>query len=218
LNFGLPENGGTCPGATLGRGGCLDVRDGKQRPTCYMAKVTQVYKKVGDILEHNTALFRGKSELEMTEILRKSMLVFCAFNLKENWRFRLHYSGDFFSTEYAKAWATVIKENPEVRFWVYTRSFDLVPILVECPNLTLMLSADSVNKDRAVELYNKYKDKPNVGLAWLGLDSPAGEKWVTCPETSGRLKNTDERGACATCRLCVDNYKSKVRNIKFKLH
>src|ERR1017187_133807 len=54
LNFGLPINGGTCPGATSGAGGCLNIRDGCKRETCYMAKVTQIYKAVANTLQVNT--------------------------------------------------------------------------------------------------------------------------------------------------------------------
>jgi hypothetical protein len=81
-----------------------------------------------------------------------------------------------------------------------------------------MLSVDPVNKDKGLELYKTYEERPNIGLAWLGENEPDTVRWVTCPETSGILKNTKDQGACARCRLCIDRYKSKVRNIKFLIH
>src|SRR4051812_7210748 len=69
LMYGLPENGGTCPGATEGKGGCLEIRDGNKRPTCYMAKVVQIYKAVGTRLTENTEALVGKSLEEMESVL-----------------------------------------------------------------------------------------------------------------------------------------------------
>jgi hypothetical protein len=218
LMYGLPENGGTCPGATLGKGGCLDVRDGHKRSTCYMAKITQIYKAVGVKLTENTELLKGKSYTEMVEILRATVQNFVDKNEESAWFFRLHYSGDFFSPEYTKAWATVIGEFPKVKFWVYTRSHDLVHYLIDCTNLTLFLSVDPVNWESGRKVFEQFKERPNIGLAWLGGETPAEFRWVTCPETSGVINNTKEQGACAKCRLCIDRYKSKVRNINFVLH
>ena len=218
LTFGLPINGGTCPGATSGTGGCLNVRDGCKRETCYMAKVTQIYKAVAHTLQVNTDMVRGKSYDEMVTVIRATIKSFTEKNLEAKWYFRLHYSGDFFSEDYAKAWAQVIGEFPRVKFWVYTRSFNVVPYLIDRTNITVYLSIDPVNMDEGSRLYEKYIERANLGLAWLGNEKPAKYRWVTCPETSGILKNTNEQGTCAKCRLCIDRYKSKVKNIQFTIH
>jgi len=221
LMFGLPENGGTCPGATCGNGGCLDVKDGRKRPTCYMAKLVDTYKGVGPVLDKNTEMLKGKSVEEMKVVLRATVQ---EFSKKAGGfpYFRLHYSGDFFSVDYAQAWAEVMLEFPDITFWAYTRSFrtqtTIVETLAKVPNLTLFLSADPVNGEQALALFEKLKDDhKNLGLAWLGDEPPDKEKyrWVTCPELSGKVKNTDESGACAKCRLCVNNYKVRVKNIHF---
>ncbi len=218
LNFGLPENGGTCPGATEGPGGCLDIRDGRKRPTCYMSKVTQIYKGVAKVLQENTALVKDKSFEDLVLTIRASVKAFTENNEEKDWCFRLHYSGDFFSVDYAKAWSQVISEFPKVKFWVYTRSFNLVQYLIDRTNLTLFLSLDPVNEKSGLIVYEQFKDRPNLGLAWLGKKVPAGHRWVTCPETSGVIKNTKDKGACARCRLCIDRYKTKVKNINFLIH
>jgi len=221
LNYGLPKNGGTCPGATLGAGGCLDVRDGHKRETCYMAKVTSIYKAVGNVLQSNTDLLKNKSVEEMTDILTNTINQFIKKNPdKKNWFFRLHYSGDFFSEDYARAWAATISKFPEVRFWVYTRSHECAKYFTETRNLTFYFSVDPVNYKKAIEVYGKYKKYPHYAMAWMGNNAPDQEthRWVTCPETSGKLRNTPDNGACARCRLCVDNYVYKVKNIRFEIH
>lgn len=221
LNFGLPENGGTCPGATCGKGGCLDTRDGLKRQTCYMAKITAIYKNVGVVLEANTALVKGKTIEEIKDVCRKTIQVFIQKSKGEDLYFRLHYSGDFFSEEYTKAWAEVIKEFPTVTFWVYSRSEEFVHHLFGIDNLTVYLSCDPVNFDKMLKIFNENKDKnPRLGMAWLGNTAPDQEvhRWVKCPEITGKVKNTSKAGACSKCRLCVDNFKHRVKNIQFLNH
>lgn len=221
LSYGLPENGGTCPGATTGKGGCLDVRDGLKRKTCYMAKITEIYKAVGVVLADNTQLVKDKTEEEIKVVCRETVQAFIKKSKEKDLYFRLHYSGDFFSEAYTKAWAAVIQEFPQVTFWVYTRSTKFAPLLLGIPNLSLYLSCDPVNFKDMVALYDQYKSKhANLGLAWLGKDAPEQDKyrWVTCPEISGHQKNTEEQGACSKCRLCIDNYKIRIKNIKFPYH
>lgn len=219
LMYGLPENGGTCPGATTGKGGCLDIRDGNKRPTCYMAKVTQIYKAVGKRLEDNTNLLKGKNKKEMEEILTATVEEFKKSNKNQNLFFRLHYSGDFFSADYAKAWSKVISKFPEIQFWVYSRSHNYAKYFVDNKNLTFYFSVDPANAKTGKKIYDQFAHLPNFGMAMMSNDAQIeGIKFVTCPETSGVIKNTNEAGACSKCRLCVDNYKDKVRHIRFKIH
>jgi hypothetical protein len=223
LSYGLPENGGTCPGATTGNGGCCAIRDGKKRQTCYVAKITAIYKNVGNVLLSNTALLSGKTVEEMKNICRETIRNFIDKNNGQNLYFRLHWSGDFFSEDYIIAWASVMKEFPQVRFWVYTRSYSHIDIapLVDVKNLSLYLSIDPINYAAGLKIFEKYKDvMPSLGLAWLGNDPPKDlpYKFIKCPETSGIVKNTKEAGACSKCRLCVDNYKIRIKNIAFNIH
>jgi hypothetical protein len=222
LPFGSPATGGTCPGATYGPGGCLNVSDGRTTPTCYMAKVTRIYKNVAAALDHNFAKLEGKDYDELIKELQETVDEFKRINKGENLYFRLHYSGDFYSLLYAEAWAYVIRQNPDVRFWVYTRShkpeLNVVPILADCPNLSLYLSCDPVNFSQALCAYAPFEKYPNVGLAWMGSALPKGFRFARCPETYGVIKNKPERGACAECRLCIDRFKTKINNISFAIH
>ena len=220
LNFGLPENGGTCPGATQGKGGCLDVRDGRKRPTCYMAKVTQIYKAVGNILQKNTDLLRDKSREDMAQVLKNTFQDFVDRNEEKYWYYRLTYSGDVFSEDFAYAVVDACKAFPKVKFWVYTRSHDYVKILVGAPNLAVYLSVDPINLDTGRKIYNGLREQyNNVGLAYLGPPVDDGTRYVACPETHGKIQNTDKLGACAKCKLCFTyNEKTRLRNITFKIH
>lgn len=220
--YGLPEQGGTCPGATAGPGGCLSVPSGWIRQTCYMANICKIYKGVKPRLEENTRMLQGKTEEELVAILTDTVKEFLRKKGSKEPYFRLHYSGDFFSEVYAKAWVKVFALFPQVRFWTYTRSFtkelNVIPILAEATNLTLYLSADPVNYTEAVAVLEQFQANPRVAICWLGGDPPKDRRWVACPETSGILKNTDAQGACSKCRLCVDRIGTKARNIRFLLH
>ena len=225
LLHGLPKDGGTCVGATCGAGGCLDTRAGKKRKTCYVEKITQIYKNVGNVLLENTEMLKDKTQEEMTVILRETVAEFVRKSPPDKLFFRLHWAGDFMNSSYVRAWSTVIKEFPNVRFWAYTRSFaqdhDFIFPLLECTNLSLYLSCDPVNMESAKKVYDLYKEKyNNLGLAWMGNEAPDPNtfRWVKCPEITGKVKSTDEQGACSKCRLCVDNYANKIKNIQFLIH
>jgi hypothetical protein len=222
FSYGLLEDGGTCPGATTGVGGCLEVKEGRVRPTCYMAKITAIYKNVGKNLRENTEAVDAVEHEGKVALFDNTIVKFKSSCKPEHWFYRLNYSGDFKNEAWAKAWSEAIKKHPDVKFWVYTRSYWLAHILADCENLALYLSIDPVNKDKVLEAYEPLKDKKNVALAWLdykGEHKPEGVKFINCPETSGKIKNTPDQGGCAKCKLCFTyNDKVKLRHIGFTLH
>jgi hypothetical protein len=61
---------------------------------------------------------------------------------------RIHASGEFYSAAYAQKWITIVKRNPKVFFYAYTRSWrdpDVLPRLVELAalnNFQLWFSCD----------------------------------------------------------------------------
>lgn len=143
--------------------------------------------------------------------------------------YRIHWSGDFFSVEYAQAWRKVIEDNPDLPFYAYTRSFqenvNVVPILAGIPNLDLFMSVDYQNVDRAAEVLAQVTD--GVKVAYLAdykyqaqaLVDKLGRQDVikkACPENmrtkDGRRKLpliSDQGGACFRCGYCInkpDNY------------
>lgn len=222
LMFGLPKDGGTCPMATIGVGGCLNLKGkGTINRTCYVEKLYKAYPSFAKVLKYNTELLRGKTQAEMELVLENSVSWFIQHNKGTKLYFRISTSGDFFSKEYTEAWKTTINKFPEVRFWVYTRSLSSVIILKDCLNLALYISTDNVNYNEAAAVFELYSNLNNVGICYMGNDDtlPKDERWVKCPEVSGRLKNQKDKGACAKCKLCFTyNERIPLRNIQFLIH
>jgi hypothetical protein len=125
--------------------------------------------------------------------------------------FRIHWDGDFFSEEYARAWNFVIRMNPDVQFWAYTRSDFAVPILIGIDNLSLYFSADEANRDLAIALKKQY----GVKLAYLAKDFATGKSdfaelqdksAIPCPENNKKIGLISTKGsACVLCSQCVFN-------------
>ena len=220
--FGPPSEGGTCPGATTGEGGCMEIKDGRVRPTCYMSKIVSIYKNVGKNLRENTEAMNEADYAGKVLLLNNTVEKFKASCKPEHWYMRLNYSGDVVDESWAKAWAEVINKHKDVKFWVYTRTYWVAHILADCSNLALYLSIDPSNKTKVLEAYEPLKEKKNVALAWMDYKSdkkPEGVKFIGCPETAGKIKNTDEVGSCAKCQLCFTyTDKIKLRHIGFYIH
>lgn len=208
--FGLPSGKAfSCPGATSF---CEKV--------CYAGKLEKVYSGVKDILMHNWNALNGASVSDMVIMLGTMIESFTIENerLRSKGKtptndFRIHWDGDFFSRDYAEAWAIVIRDNPDVTFWVYTRSFTpeafVIDILAGIDNLVLYLSADPVNIDLANEVAGNY---PGVFIATVAdtfaearetiVDS--SRKGYNCPENDRRIELISAKGsACIRCGVCV---------------
>lgn len=206
--FGLPS--GTewsCPGATSI---CEKV--------CYAGKLETIYSGVRNVLLRNWNILNIADAMggigAMVSVLAEMVGEFVAECDKWNAEkvFRIHWDGDFFSEDYATAWAHVIHFFPNVQFWVYTRSFtpslNVVPILADLPNLALYLSVDSANVRYATKVKAAH---PGVNYAWLAQDFatgrrdiPSGDKVYNCPENGKRIPLISEKGsACVRCNVCV---------------
>lgn len=224
-SFGLPSGRAfSCLGATVV---CEKV--------CYAGKLEKIYKGVAAVLLHNWEAVRNASLTDMVDMLQNMVNAFTADCDRAEARgatveraFRIHWDGDFFSPTYAEAWATVIAANPDVTFWVYTRSFDpatldVLPVFASMPtrdNLSLYLSVDSANVAAAVAARKRH---PWARWAWLAetfadgmADMPATDgKRYPCPENGGRIPLIDTKGsACIKCGICVDGRGDVVFSIR----
>jgi hypothetical protein len=199
--FGLPSGKAySCPGATSV---CEKI--------CYAGNLERIYKGVKDILVDNWNQLKDAKYPKMVMLLDEMIVDFKKDCDKRNADklFRIHWDGDFFSVQYAIAWATVIKKHSDVQFWVYTRSDFAVPVLQNIPNLALYFSADDANFDLASNL----KKTTGVKLAYLAENFAAGKERmleitvksaVPCPENNKKLKLISDKGsACVTCGQCV---------------
>lgn len=204
-SFGLPSGTAfSCPGATSF---CERI--------CYAGKLEKIYKGVKDVLVSNWNQLQGKSEDDMTFLLSEAILSFdkeCDKRGADK-KFRIHWDGDFFSVDYAKAWARVIKDNPQIQFWVYTRSFteelNVLPYITGISNLTVYLSADPVNVQLANDMALVY-DVPIATVADTFADAKetlvnTSRKTYACPENKKSIPLITEKGsACVRCGICVE--------------
>jgi hypothetical protein len=201
--FGLPAGKAySCPGATSV---CEKV--------CYAGKLEKLYKGVKAILLHNWELLKDANYTQMYLLLDEMIKDFIKDCDKRNADklFRIHWDGDFFNDEYTKAWYSVIKDNPGVSFWVYTRVANAALILKDLDNLSLYYSTDSENIDNAKLLSNDH----SIKLAYLADTFALGKeqllnlvnaKGVPCPENNKKIKLIDKDGsACVKCGQCVFN-------------
>ncbi len=199
--FGLPSGKAySCPGETSV---CSKV--------CYAGKLEKIYKGVRDNLLHNWNLLKDATYEEMyylIETMIKEFIVDCEKKDAPK-LFRIHWDGDFFNDEYARAWKHVILNNPDVQFWVYTRVKSAALILKGMDNLSLYYSADSENVKTAVDL----KLNHGVRMAYLAQNFATGKADVKemigrpaakCPENAKQIPLISTKGsACVSCSLCV---------------
>ena len=205
-SFGLPAHK-SCPGETPFCRSCYAV--GSERS-----------KGVEELVNHNFDLLL---ETKDDPALMKELLIdaILAYEVEANLArlplderiFRIHWDGDFFSEAYAEAWAETIKLFPHIKFWAYTRSFtggvNVVPKLSGIENLSLYLSTDMWNVEKALKVTDEY---PDVLLAYSTRDYVHGRalagsrRVIVCPENNGTLDlMTDGRGACVDCMICPDS-------------
>jgi hypothetical protein len=213
--FGLlPGRDGTCPGATLGAGGCCDIPVGRKLPVCYVFRNMSAYPGVRAVLAHNTALLRQATSEEQVKLLVAEFTRFQDAELKHATRnktppwlyYRLHWSGDFFDQQYAESMVQAIQQFPDTRFWTYTRSLWAVPILTRARNLSTYISLDAVNLKAGLDCYytwmraDRLAKHHNIEVCYMGKDNDTGLLLSECPVDSGKLAL--ENG-CANCTKCI---------------
>ena len=199
--FGLPAGKAfSCPSATSV---CEKV--------CYAGKLEKIYKGVKDVLLHNWELLRNADQDTMVTLIQEMITEFKSDCDKRgaDKLFRIHWDGDFFNAEYTQAWKTVIKNNKDVQFWVYTRVATSALMLKGIDNLSLYFSTDSENKDIAVELSKHHEIK----LAYLAdtfaigkqdFAELLGKTAIPCPENAKKIPLISKNGsACVSCGQCV---------------
>jgi hypothetical protein len=211
--FGLPAGKSySCPNATSV---CSKV--------CYAGKLEKVYKGVRENLLHNWELLKDATRSEMIDLLSEMIDEFRNDCVKKDapMLFRIHWDGDFFSDDYAYAWKKVINNNPDIKFWVYTRVPTAAIILNKIDNLSLYFSTDEENKNHAKNL-----SVLGIKLAYLAdtfaigqadMKAMIGKVGAKCPENRKQIPLISKQGsACVTCALCIDNKSDIVFSAKKK--
>ena len=199
--FGLPAGKNfSCPGATSV---CESV--------CYAGKLEKLFKGVKANLLHNWDLVKDADQDTMESLLTDMINDFRADCTKKDapMLFRIHWDGDFFNDIYTQAWKTVINNNTDIQFWVYTRVKSAALILKDITNLSLYFSTDSENVKVGVDL----KINSGVRLAYLAknfaigqadMKEMIGKPGAKCPENNKQIPLISNNGsACVSCSLCV---------------
>ncbi len=131
--FSLPA-GYTCPFATVCKNFASkpnekfsdgkSIKKGKEAEMlCYAARQQAQYKNTKKQVFRNLDLITDAAKKGgvqgMAELILKSLRYHGLENTKV---FRIHEGGDFFSSDYFKAWCIVASKLPNIRFYAYTTS------------------------------------------------------------------------------------------------
>jgi hypothetical protein len=185
-SFSLPARQ-TCPGMTREEGSaCIDCEVFERgRYKSERLKMQQQVRKrwVEECLKSS----------EGSEILVRTLTA--AFDLTGHIFVRAHDAGDVFKASYARAWARICKNLPDVQFWFPTRSWEVSWILpalqdlAELPNLAVRPSAHMIAGPPPVV--------PGLSAGTLQYEDigqvPAGV--LICPATS-------QGNQCGRCTAC----------------
>jgi hypothetical protein len=199
--FGLPSGKTySCPGETSV---CASV--------CYAGKLEKLFPTVKKNLLHNWELLKDADQNTMEALLTDMIADFkkdCE-KRKAPLLFRIHWDGDFFNDTYTNAWKTIILNNIDIQFWVYTRVESAALILKDIDNLSLYYSTDSENVKTGVSLKNDH----GIRLAYLAknfatgqadMKAMIGKVGAKCPENKKAIPLISTNGsACVSCSLCV---------------
>lgn len=158
----------------------------------YLARFSGVfpaYRKNFDVVRKNRASFVQ----QMIERIGRS----------KSKNFRIHVSGDFFSSSYVWDWIKIAKALPDVRFWTYTRSWKIKKIrdqiykLKKLPNVQIFASVDTCDK----------KLPKNWRIAWI--DNDERKNGLVCKEQDKKSES------CEECKYCFVGNKN---DVIFKKH
>lgn len=201
--FGLPS-GITCPFQTSV---CQGI--------CYAANIER-YPSVAKLLHRNLDALKATDLDGMTALISTMLDEFvtdCLRRKANQMIFRIHWDGDFFSTDYTKAWLAAAEAHQHIQFWVYTRNPDAAHVLLRypLPNLAVYFSADADNWEYAVALRGMYGTAIRLAVLGRTFDEARamyraefGRPLAACPEQTGQIPLIDaDGGACSKCRLCV---------------
>jgi hypothetical protein len=130
----------TCPGSTsICRKSCYVYNLQNNAPEVY-SKYMQNERVLHHILMNNNLI----------SLTAENLGIWISINCK--YGFRWHVSGDIISKQHAEWIVKITEASPKVLHWIYTRSFEVVPILVTSKNLSVNISADSENYTLAKQI------------------------------------------------------------------
>ena len=135
---------------------------------------------------------------------------------------RLHCAGDCYDEIYTRKLYEIVKTSPNVKFYMYTRSWrvpELLPILKALGSLPNMHLWWSVDRETGVapfdphirQAYMAINDAdaatvgPNVDLVFRNKPKTVAKSFngvIVCPVENGVTHASGFNHTCTTCRLC----------------
>ena len=195
--------------------------------TCY-AHALEMFPGVKNLLLHNWAVFQQHhdSVWGLSTAMNSMLDTFEKDCEKRDvpmvWRW--FWDGDIPNEEFARAMRQQAMARPHVQFWVYTRNFEVAPLLLHKDNLTVYLSVDRFNVDAAIPLWERYMFLKYAfcGDSWeetedLARRFPRERSGPRCPEITGNIplivwdEQGTGRGACVECGMCITG----TNNVRF---
>ena len=159
LIFDLPA-GRTCPMASechsyavMNDNGKLTVKDGDNNIfRCYASSQEAQYKNVYNARKYNFDLIlkylnKENGYFHTYELIKESIIKHITKNIN---KVRIHSSGDFFSGEYLRAWLTVARSMPQLKFYCYSKSLHLFGTNVRIPDNFFLTASLSGKMDRLI--------------------------------------------------------------------
>lgn len=196
---------------------------------CYALKLENTWTNVSNALERNWQLVEphldnpDKLEELLYDVVERSFTHMQKWSDPEDWVFRWFWDGDIPTPEFATAVRRVCQRFPQIKFWLYTRTFNVIRRL-QADNLVVYLSVD---KDNVKEARRICKTYPWVKLAFtaesweataaLARTFPGQRRGPRCPELTGKIplvvwgEDRMGRGACVECGMCITG----VNNVRF---
>lgn len=178
---------GSCAGVCQG---CGNVEPGKKCP-CYA---------INDCKRHNNSAglaCNDNTYLAMREPARLADEINAWLAANEPRYFRIHEAGEFFSYRYFLLWIEIIRNNPETRFYFYTKHSDyLARYAAEYGELPGNLAA-------LVSIWHDTVSNP-TGAAEFIYDDGTEEyvKYIRhCPAVDANGHKTGV--TCAQCKMCM---------------
>jgi len=166
--------GYTCPGAKLcksraveGDNGRFTIVDGPDcQFRCFSASQEVIFPALRRMRQYNLSeLVKAKSVKKMTNLILESIPKNCGV-------VRLHVGGDIFSKNYLLALLTVAQSRPDIEWYTYTKSLDILSKTLTTMPLGLLLQVNkSIDLSRGILLPNfhitasyggKYDDLINI--------------------------------------------------------
>ena len=186
--------GKTCPGRTAICTG-LKYKDGNKMKTCkcYAVKAERMYPSVLPFREKILQITKSENFVKdaCEDILRLGLKLV-----------RFHESGDVYSQEYLGKLFQIADLNPNVKFWMYTKTFDIHDWTGIPNNLVVYRSVDRTTVDR---LDNTHTAIAHAPVAFLRLPGDSLEYCKLERNITDTCDHKSDKHYCGTeCTKCVD--------------